>query len=149
MQIGVSHYTQNQTMGNNLQALQQQSTEAVEKSAPAAEADWLDDAVSWSDKLYELHELAEEVQVEDVGFPELSQLRQALYERGWISPSQATALTEVSQRLSDRLTYQVDDVLSKAIEEQGGQMGRLLSPVLTMVHNVQAVQQSSQNDAAS
>lgn len=140
MQIGVSHYTQNQTLGNNLQALQSKEADGVSSKVEAEGADWLDDAVFWSDRLHELHELADQVQVRDVGFPELSQLRQALYERGWITPSQATALTEVSQKLSDRLTYQADDVLTKAIDEQGGQLGKLLSPVVTMVHNVQAVQ---------
>ena len=141
MQIGVTNYTQNQTLGNNLQALQsQQAQGTTAPTEPPPGGEWLDDAVSWSDRLYELHELAETVQVQDVGFPELSQLRQALYERGWITPSQATALTEVTQKLSDRLTYQADDVLTQAMEQEGGQLRRLLAPVVTMIQNVQAVQ---------
>lgn len=148
MQIGVTHYTQNQTLGNNLQALQGQQAEQVAASEKPGGAEWLDDAVSWSDRLYELHDLAESVQVRDVGFPEMSQLRQALYERGWITPSQATALTEVTQKMSDRLTYQAGDVVAQAMEQEGGQMRRLLAPVVTMIQNVQAVQSMTGNGSS-
>lgn len=143
MQIGVSNYTQNQTLGNNLQAL---PNAAVASAAAVDEraGEWTDDAVFWSDRLHELHSLADEVQVRDVGFDELSQLRQSLFERGWINPSQATALTEVSQRLSDRLLYQADEVISQAIEEKGGAFSKLLQPVLTMIENVRAVQDRQQ-----
>lgn len=141
MQVGASHYAQNQNMGNHLQAAQQSADTSAVSGADVKPGEWNEDAVFWSDRLYDLHELARDVQVEDVGFSELSQLRQALYERGWISPSQATALTEVSQKLSDRLRYDAGDVISSAVEEAGsGQVGRLLQPVLTMVENVRAVQ---------
>ncbi|MEX0584499.1 MAG: hypothetical protein WEB07_01950 [Natronospirillum sp.] len=140
MQIGVSNYTQNQTLGNNLQAVPQNtSAEKVAANEPAGE--WTEDAVFWSDRLHELHALAEEVEVQDVGFAELSKLRQALFERGWISPSQATAMTEISQRLSDRIRYQADAVVAQAIDERGGAVEKLLRPVLAMIENVRAVQE--------
>lgn len=141
MQVGASHYAQNQNLGNHLQSLQQAESAQALPDKPVAEGDWLDDAVFWSDRLYDLHALAQDVQIEDVGFAELSDLRQALYERGWISPSQAMALTEVAQKLSDRLRYDAGQVISTALEEQpGGQLQRLLQPVLTTVENVRAVQ---------
>lgn len=140
MQIGVSNYTQNQTLGNSLQAVPQ-SVAAKAASLDDRAGEWADDAVFWSDRLHELHSLADEVQVRDVGFSELSQLRQSLFERGWISPSQATAMTAISQRLSDRVQYQADAVITQAIEEQGAAARKLLQPVLTMIENVRAVQE--------
>ena len=141
MQVGASHYAQNQSLGMPLQETRHSAGASEAAAGPDAPGEWHEDAVFWSDRLYDLHALAEQVQVEDVGFAELSQLRQALFERGWISPSQATALTEVSQKLSDRLRYDAGEVIHSALEEKGeGQLRRLLQPVLTMVENVRAVQ---------
>lgn len=138
MQVGVSNYVQNQSL---LQAHKSADSAVNEVSEAATEsgAAFQEDAVYWSDKLYELHDIARDVKLNDANFAEVGQLRQALFERGWISPAQATALTELGSRLSDRLSYPLDEIIAQGIS-RGGQARQLLEPVLTMVRNVESVQ---------
>lgn len=139
MQVGVTHYVQNQTLGNNLQALQG-SDKVSAAQVDADNTDWLNDQVFWSDRLYELHALAERVRLREIGFQEMAELRQILFERGWITPAQAKAITDISKGLSDRLRYQAEDVINQAMDSGDGQLRKELKPVLTMVQNLSAVQ---------
>lgn len=140
MQVGVTHYVQNQTLGNNLQALQGSDKLSAATSAGDENADWLSDQVFWSDRLYELHALAERVRLREIGYQEMAELRQILFERGWITPAQAKAITDISRGLSDRLRYQADEVINNAMSAGDGQLRKELAPVLTMVQNLSAVQ---------
>lgn len=146
MQIGVSHYVQNQSMMHSQKSVESTAAEVVDASPESGTA-FQDDAVSWSDRLYELHALARDVKLSEANFAEVGQLRQALFERGWISPAQATALTELGNRLSDRLTYPLDEIISQGMS-RGGQARQLLGPVLTMVRNVESVQALQQQGRA-
>ncbi len=138
MQVGVSHYVQNQSLTHSHKSAEP-AVNGVAEAIPDTGASFQDDSVSWSDRLYELHSLARDVKLSDANFAEVGQLRQALYERGWISPAQATALTELGSRLSDRLTYPLDEIIAQGMS-RGAQARQLLGPVLTMVRNVESVQ---------
>ncbi|MFC3854017.1 hypothetical protein ACFOSD_14655 [Salinispirillum marinum] len=147
MQVGVTHYVQNQTMGSNLQALQGGEKVDAAANMPTDQSEWLDDQVFWSDRLYELFTLAERVRLREIGYLEMAELRQMLFESGWITPAQAKAITDISKGLSDRLRYQASDVINNAMQDGSGQMKKELSPVLTMVENLSAVQEQQKSAA--